>query len=67
MLSKFKAKKKCPWILFYFVLSACGEVRTIFGSSSEKLHLVSVEGKGTAGVVFTFITVWLAGRDLMLL
>lgn len=65
-MSKFKAKKKCPWILFYFVLSACGEVRRIFGSSSEKLHLASMEGKGTA-VVFAFITVWLAGRDLMLL
>lgn len=66
-MSKFKAKKKkkCPWILFYFVLSAFGGVRMLFGSSFEKLHLASVEGKVTV-VVFTFITLWLAGRHLML-
>lgn len=37
----------------------------IFGSSFETLHLAPMEGKVTV-VVFTFITLWLAGRELML-
>lgn len=54
-----------PLVLFYFILSACGGVRTLFGSSFEKPHLASMEGKVTV-VVFTFVTLWLAGRHLML-
>lgn len=37
----------------------------MFGSSFGTLRLTSVEGKVTV-VVFTFITLWLAGRELML-
>lgn len=37
----------------------------IFGSSFGKLHLVSMEGRVMV-VVLTFVTLWLAGRDLML-
>lgn len=37
----------------------------IFGSSFGKLHIASMEGKVTV-VVLTFVTLWLAGRDLML-
>ena len=36
-----------------------------FGSSFEKLLLASMKGKVII-VCFTFVTVWLAGRDLML-
>lgn len=36
-----------------------------FGSSFEKLLLASMKGK-VITVCFTFVTVWLAGKDLML-
>ena len=59
------SKQNALGFLFCFVLSASGGIGMIFGSSFEKLLLASMKGKVII-VCFTFVTVWLAGRDLML-
>lgn len=59
------SKQKRPWVFILFCLSAFGGIGMTFGSSFEKLLLASMKGK-VITVCFTFVTVWLAGKDLML-
>lgn len=59
------SKQNAVGFLFCFVLSAFGGIGMTFGSSFEKLLLASMKGK-VITVCFTFVTVWLAGKDLML-